>query len=338
MYTNICLYYVSSGTHILRKTFFLLAFWGSVDLEHHESRLKLIEQASILNDARHKSINSTKTYVCDSGALKVLFSRAGADMVRHKTGPYLPIFMNTMSKFDALTRDLNHKHKTHKTLYELADWYLVEKVKISRALLDVTDLNIPQLMSKVTLFTIPPTADIPAQLPALESFKAFLSTKMNDYDIKKAMLLLNESTATQVQQATNHLESVLTQGTNAEKFIIDSKSVEKKSTQDCSAGYVVLDKNYQQAVKDTRDKKDKLSLIVIATKATQQQISDGKKMPTGGTRRWLYRIATTEQCVSQCYSSDENKFLIAHPKWSPTTFCCRTDKCAKNMKHTGSFV
>jgi hypothetical protein len=91
------------GTHMLRKTAFLLSYWGikgnSKDCTRN-SKLDELDEASILLDARHKDIFGTKTYLGDSGTLKALMDRSGMDDdPLQKVGRYNPIYVEILSKF-----------------------------------------------------------------------------------------------------------------------------------------------------------------------------------------------------------------------------------------------
>jgi hypothetical protein len=54
------------GTHMLRKTAFLIAYWAHHNPSAWDRKLNPLDDASILLDARHKNVSSTVTYLSDS--------------------------------------------------------------------------------------------------------------------------------------------------------------------------------------------------------------------------------------------------------------------------------
>jgi hypothetical protein len=94
------------GTHILRKSAFLFAKWGFT--LHFTStcdvskELPVMEVASILLSARHKSPDSTATYLDDSGTLEVHVLRDPVNKECHKVGKWEPIHMTALPTFASL--------------------------------------------------------------------------------------------------------------------------------------------------------------------------------------------------------------------------------------------
>ena len=73
------------GTHMLRKTGYLLAYWGYN--RKGSSEMTPMDQVSIMLSARHKDTRSCATYLSDSGTMKVLCSKIREDDVNQRVGP-----------------------------------------------------------------------------------------------------------------------------------------------------------------------------------------------------------------------------------------------------------
>ena len=92
------------GTHMLRETAFLMAYWAYQNHSDWDRKLNPLDNASILLDACHKNVTSTLIYLSSSGALKSLLDRVNPHSVRHRIGLYGPIYDKTLDNFAALNQ------------------------------------------------------------------------------------------------------------------------------------------------------------------------------------------------------------------------------------------
>jgi hypothetical protein len=90
------------GTHILRKTGYLLAYWG-FNLKNGRTETTPMDQASILLSARrHKDTRSCVTYLSDAGTMLALCSKIQSNDVHQRVGAWLLIHIKTHNAFAAL--------------------------------------------------------------------------------------------------------------------------------------------------------------------------------------------------------------------------------------------
>ena len=111
---------------MLRKTAFLLAYWGDVRLTK-VAELSDIRKASILLDARHKDIGSTATYLSDSGTWKALVDKIDKSNPNHQVGRFEPIKIDNLQSFSALIIQCRNK----KSLTELSCWFCQTHMKVN---------------------------------------------------------------------------------------------------------------------------------------------------------------------------------------------------------------
>jgi hypothetical protein len=113
------------GTHILRRTAFLLAYWGFLVNGHCKTNKTLFEmdEGSILLSARHQHIDCMTNYLADSGTL----DRIDPNNPHHRVGLWQPIHMKTLHQFAAL----NIKSTQYiKSLPDLSAWYCFQIIHL----------------------------------------------------------------------------------------------------------------------------------------------------------------------------------------------------------------
>jgi hypothetical protein len=116
------------GTHMLRKTAYLLAFWG-FNRKYGHDNFSEADKSNILQSARHKDPRSCTTYLGDCGTLKALLSKhkVNKDDPRHRVSEWEPIHITTLDAFEALNIP---SKKYSKSIVALAEWYMYEKLDI----------------------------------------------------------------------------------------------------------------------------------------------------------------------------------------------------------------
>jgi hypothetical protein len=103
------------GTHLLRKTAYLLAMWGI------GSTATDIDMANIGASARHTDIKSMAKYLRDSGTLEELRSRVFPNDPEMFVGRWKPIHIKTLLHWK--TMNINVRPHTS-SLAELSLWFV----------------------------------------------------------------------------------------------------------------------------------------------------------------------------------------------------------------------
>jgi hypothetical protein len=115
------------GTHILRKTAYLMAVWG-----FHQSndgrKAQDWAQVSIFKSARHASTQSAAVYIKDANTLYELVTRE-KHTERHQVSDWAPIHMEQMSQFCSI---LTTSSKYQRPIKELADSYVVKRLGMDK--------------------------------------------------------------------------------------------------------------------------------------------------------------------------------------------------------------
>lgn len=142
----------------MRKTFFLLAAWGLAqarkintgELAPSRKHPTDIEQASVMNDARHKALTMTALYLDKALNTLEYFERYGEDIEKgeNKCPRYIAIYAGRKSDGDDLLRQFNVFNKDQKNLSSTAEWYATNCVGIEPKRFDV--YTIRQLVSLYT--------------------------------------------------------------------------------------------------------------------------------------------------------------------------------------------
>ena len=105
------------GTHMLRKTAYLLACWG---WRSRSMKIDELDVANVSMSARHADMKIMMSYLSDSGTLQELLKRVAPDDSEQKVGVWQPIHIKTHENFQAI----NFRNKQFiKPAAELADWY-----------------------------------------------------------------------------------------------------------------------------------------------------------------------------------------------------------------------
>ena len=177
-----------AGTHMLRKTAFLLAYWA-IKMEmiiqggsKVDDGIPVEDQAAILNDARmtlhcgapsngssatastmlldprHASIASTSTYLGDAATLFALYKRLGMSDLSQRVGPYMPIFIKSLGNFISIATENDLKNGLNtKNLPELAAWFVFDVMEVDRH--TVLKDNVPELCETAHSLLLGPEKD-----------------------------------------------------------------------------------------------------------------------------------------------------------------------------------
>ncbi|CAJ1947367.1 unnamed protein product [Cylindrotheca closterium] len=148
-------HHLYAGTHILRKTALLLAYWGTKmgkinhsEMNIHHGGIPIEDLAAIYNDPRNDSMlcdgrreisTSIAADLGDAATLFALYSRLGNRDPDQMVGPYMPISMCIANASDD-SHPINNK-----TLPELAAWFVFDIMEVDKD--TVLKANIPLLCS-----------------------------------------------------------------------------------------------------------------------------------------------------------------------------------------------
>ena len=309
------------GTHMLRKTAFLMAYWAHQNRSDWDGKLNPLDDASILLDARHKNVTSTVTYLSDSGALKSLLDRVDPHSVRHRVGRYDPIYVKTLDNFAALNQvDGNPSHRLNvKSLSLLADWYVSDCLQIDIA--NFRRFSIAQIFN----FACAYKPDLTIQQELEDGLKEKLRPEDYDWAIERIEKCFNERT----KGLMNHVQTSTTQTTS--ELVAGAEEKKKPSEQPATKNIVVLSKNYSQEVSAATSKFDKISLLVAGAAEVGQRVREGKVL-IDPLKSWAYRAGKLAECVVKCHGSDVGKFLDETPKFRLGQWAC-----CKGKKHKACF-
>jgi hypothetical protein len=159
------------GTHTMRRTAFLLAYWGYYLFcrgvmpgnKDDGGGMPDMEQASMCSSARHKSVDSTRGYLSDSATLaelhKVLNGYDSIASAGNKVGPWASIFIETDN-----WQSVNVVSESNqRPLVELSRVYLREILEVSEG----TKMTLQDIHRKAIEY-VPPATKKEQLLQSLE--------------------------------------------------------------------------------------------------------------------------------------------------------------------------
>ena len=309
------------GTHMLRKTAFLMAYWSHRNRSDWNGKLNPLDDASILLDARHKNVTSTVTYLSDSGALKSLLDRVDPHSVHQRVGRYDPIYVKTLDNFSALNQvEGNPSHRLNvKTLSSLADWYVASCLRIDIA--NFRRFSISQIFNIACAYK----PDLTIQQEFEEGLKERLRPEDHDWAIERMECCFNERT----KGLINHIQSTTAQTTSEVGGGLQEKK--KPSERSVTKNDVVLTKNYIQEVTVATSKIDKVTLLVAGAAEVRKRVQEGKIL-VDPLRSWAYRAGKVAECVEKCHGGDVGNFLHETPKFRVGKWAC-----CKAVQHKACF-
>ena len=318
------------GTHMLRKSAFLMAYWGFIlsGRTAKESKLNAMDEANILQSARHKNIASTATYLADSGTLKELLDRTDPKNARHKVGVWQPIHMKTLHQFAALNIKLNHYIQP---LFELSQWWIFDVLQVQRN----TQLSIPNITRAA--FQHKPDLSVDAKMKA--AIDKIADPKMRD-EVKSAVQQaiaehVKAAMNPQFQLADNALTPIATI-THAASDIATTQDNggRKRKVPDPVNTIASLDRDFQKEVNTAKGKKQKVELIVGAVAEAKATIKATNKSLGDPLKTWLYRVGKLDACVQACHGGSVDGFLAANGSMASFS---KFKICSKGNEHKACF-
>jgi integrase len=358
------------GTHMLRKTGFLFAYWG---IKSHTSNLKApefndIDHATIQLDARHKDISGTKTYLSDSGTLHTLLVRSGLDQPLQRVGRYCPIYVSVLAKFESLCRSAGGgslwSKLNDRSLGEVADWFIHTILKIDKELCAANRMNIAAIVDKSTQYT--PTAQSTHKQeledlltrhlpqPILEKAKHLAALTLQ-FEVQMASSLQSQLSASSQSKSVfrnatsgwnHHLPSnptlfpypaamgipTQTHVTHHPSQTATSVSPPPIRTAASSISSLdVLSKDYRRMI-NKADDFTKASIAVSVSLELKTLIKRGQKLGEP-LKSFSYRSGRIALCVRDCHHGSVQEFI---EKTLPFTYY--RWECCNGVKHFTTFV
>lgn len=308
------------GTHILRKTAFLLAFWGFF-LRDGKRKLDPMDEANILQSARHKHISSTVTYLSDCGTLKSLLDRvvdkdSTLDMSKNKVGIWEPIRVRTLSAFASLNLP-SDKYK--RPITELANWYVFEKLGVVSSRINVAEVH-------NIACTYVPSAARKSELHEL------LEQNLDTETLAKVLKLIHISQQEHIQAAvttaggTNGIVQALPEEDAMPKP--RARKQQKPNTDET----VQCERDYQSETKKEKSVEGKIRIYFEAVEEIKQQVRDGKAL-VSPLKEFAHRADKCLDCVKNCHGGRVDAFITSNPGYTHSRF----STCSNNKKHSGCF-
>ena len=349
------------GTHMLRKTGYMLAYWG-YNRKYGISDTLPMDKACILNSARHKDTRTVATYLGDSGTMKTLCSKIRADDIHQRVGEWQPIHIQTHDAFAAL----NAPSKQYiKSAVDLADWYVFGKLRVPRdgafggmAIYHIHHLACeftPDLSSEEALRKL-----LQDNLPAglLQQVLNLISKDRN----AKIMAAVNHSTVLQQNallsiapvptptgaSATNNPRGNIAGGPGvaavaevaagaaaAENFSTETESLPENNLKRKynPEDLVAWSLEYPQAVKKARlNKSLQVKLCKQCVGEVRAQVIQGKILQDP-VKSFAYKAGRVVDCLEKCYDGSVQAFLEANKTFTVSRF----NQCCNGNKHSASF-
>ena len=303
------------GTHMARKTAFLLAYWGFVRKENY---LPEMDKTNILLSARHKDIGSTATYLSDSGTLKALIDRLDKRSERHRVGRWEPIHINTHDSFSRLNMEFSMNFL--KPLPELAHWYVHEKIGIPRD----HRVSIADVHRRICNY-------IPDSTPE-EDFRKELEKAVSPSKLEYLLSLHDKASNERIKAAQN---PVVMHPSAPNEFVAIANDSEpptkKRKNPDHS---VSCSRDYQAECKATKknQKGKQVEIFAAAVKEVQAQVKAGKIL-CDPLKTFVYRYGKVVDCIESCHKGNTAEFLAANSGVAFSKF----SRCSCGVKHAVTF-
>jgi hypothetical protein len=317
------------GTHMMRKTGYLIAIWGWK--RTFGSDVCPIDASNLFKSARHSSTHSVAVYASDAATMKTLLDSLSLDSAdsNQKVGVWKPIHIEHTTTFEAINLP---SQRYIKPLAELAEWYVAHVLNVPLSSIGTPLMTYHELHRKATV--IKPDLSVAEELRRLIDANCHAGVApIIKETIKK---LQEDAIAAAVEKATNEVLR------NA--ALISSEQNDATAAPTCPYNpskrprqHNTLEpmKDYQQlAKKKGLLKQEAVALCVEAYEDLKAQVGEGKTFNgTAGFKNWAYRAAKVADCVRNCHGNCQESFLIANPTFTISRF----RNCAAGKEHTGSY-
>ena len=210
----------------------------------------------MLLDARHKDVGSTATYLGDAGTLKSLLDRVNAADVQQKVGRYDPIYVKTLANFASLSRSSVSLKMNHRSLRDLADWYVFDILKIDRE--GFKNRSFP--IAKIVDCGVNYKPDLSRE----EKYRAVLKARLSPAEYEKTIADIEEDAREKMMVVINHVDQSLQSSpidATTGPDITESSSPNKPKPQ---KNIVVLGDHTRPSIVNATDNVEKLNLLMVA--------------------------------------------------------------------------
>jgi integrase len=340
------------GSHMLRKTAFLFAYWGIKTKKSNNKQPELsdIDQATIMSDARHRDINGTSTYLSDSGTLHTLLERAGGDQPLQRVGRYCPIYVHVLAKFESLCRSAGggslFSHLNNRSLGDLADWYTYSILKIDKEVWMSRRISIATVVD-VSIQHIPTAHNTSNHTQALQTL---LTQFLPHAALERAMYLVAATTQYEVQKMTSFLSQsnptlvsppgamVLQTQTRAPSNPIGATPTRRRSNPTGASRTVtglssnVLSQDYQKLLRKASDYISQVSIALLVNDELRTIVQPGQIL-LEPLKSFAYRCGRIASCVRNCHDGSVQEFVE-----ETTEFRFGLWKCCKGASHKTTFL
>jgi hypothetical protein len=322
------------GTHTLKRTAHLFAFWGLKRKYEYNKTMFAADEANIQASARHaKGSRQTANYLGDAGTLLTLCQKLHKDDERHKVSEFQSIIIKTDVSYEAL--NLPGK-EYQKPLVALADWYVQEKLGVSDA--ELAGMKISDLWRRTMEF-VPVGAD-----RTEVNYQDLLRKHLPPDVYETALSNIQQAQADRINQAVKRFAEINDAATNltvpsatAASSVTTAVAVatlpsvsNKRSRPNPEDSISFGDKDWkQEAAKRNLSKAELLAICEGAMNEIRQQKLAGKQL-VDPIKRWAHRVAVVLDCLSICHGGDRGAFLAANPSFTVSTFAC-----SKKQSHKG---
>jgi hypothetical protein len=308
---------IIGGTHMLRKTGYLLAIWG---LPESSTGIGPITEAEILEAARHSTFGgNAHRYILDSRMRKqVIMDIPEYDGdPRFRASPFRPIRLVSVEEHISANVYSQAFFEEFQTLANLADWYVFNLVGVFRGTfhrMTVAALNMVVERFNPTLTNRQSLKDKLEKLAIAADEKADLQRAVDAYVHEKYQALRKRS----AEATMDNDDWVMLEPVAAPAVAVDPATV------------MNLSRNYQVEAKAAMKQPAILMpILASAVDEMKEQRALQKKWESDSTRRWASRAAKVVACFRGCHYSDFDAFLrAAGDKIVVSKFAC-----PKGLKH-----
>jgi hypothetical protein len=321
------------GTHILRKTGYLLAIWGSKqDNSNCNVRHASITMSSrnllgeITKSARHNTDSKhISTYIGDAETLYESMKASTKDdwKKRNEVGKWKSIHIFNRSYFLAGNKG---KRKHQIPIVQLVNKYFSTMAKIGEELWDES-VSISALHRRMDSYK-PFSGEQNLQLSkypklknSIEDVESMLSSSLPEKDKQKALSLLNRVKLCAVK-CKGASERVKKGAETAKKRMIEEHLEEgtrmsKRLKPDActTERHIVLDMDYRKLSQECKTKEEEIKYMLHAIESVIKQKKQKKVFKDGALKAWVHKIAKPCLCVKMCFHGSVDDFLKTFPKF-----------------------
>jgi hypothetical protein len=311
------------GTHILRKTAYLMAVWGFRQ-SHDGRKAQDWAQVSIFKSARHATAKSAAVYIKDADTLYKLVTRE-KHTERHRVSDWAPIHMEQMSQFRSI---LTTSSKYQRPIKELADWYVVERLGMDKM---GTHRNVSMLLKRTIEKSIEYVIDEGPQ-ERLDVLLATVPPEMRENFQMAIEALLHESVRGALYDPLRAI--VATEGAAEDDNVVDGSSQKRPipfllgpntKRQKPSCDDTIDIASERNEIKNTKDYYTKVALLV----ALDDGLPSNATFCNQGDRRWLYRVKPVISCFRECCGGRMSIFCVKYTNVNLSG----NFKCADGVNH-----